>query len=143
MITYDEILEIFFTSHKATRPRIIRQYESAVFYHDQEQKRLAEEAMKRAEERLNEKVTTRLIPYEAFTRAEDYHQKYYLRGQKELEKHFEAVFPDPDRFTDSTAVARVNGYLGGNGNREQFEMESPELGLTEPQIEALRKAIGK
>jgi len=141
VITYDELLEIFFSTHKATRPRIIRQYESAIFYHDQEQERLAGEAMKRAEERLKEKVTTRLIPYEDFTRAEDYHQKHYLRNQKKLEKHFEAIFPDPDRFTDSTAVARVNGYLGGNGSRERLEREGPDLGLTAAQIQAIGKEL--
>ena len=141
VITYNELLEIFFKSHKATRPRIIRQYESAIFYHDQEQKHLAEEAMKRAEERLKEKVTTRLIPYEDFTRAEDYHQKHYLRNQRELEKHFEAVYPDPDRLTDSTAVARVNGYLGGYGSRDRLEREGPDLGLTRKQVEAIRKLI--
>jgi len=143
MITYDELLEIFFSSHTATRARTIRQYESAIFYHDQEQERLALEAMKRAEEKLQEKVTTRLIPYEGFTRAEDYHQKYYLRNQKTIEKHYEAIYPDPILFTDSTATARMNGYLGGNGNREQFGREAPDLGLTDAQIEVIGKLIQK
>ena len=142
-IAYEELLEIFFRSHTATRPRTIRQYESAIFYHDAEQKRLAEEAVRRAEERLREKVTTRLIPYEEFTRAEDYHQKYYLRNQKSIERHFESIYPELVAFTDSTAAARVNGYLGGNGSPEQFEREADGLGLNRAQIEAIRKLIRK
>lgn len=143
IITYGELLEIFFSSHTATRPRIIRQYESAIFYHDLEQKRLAEEAIEKAEEALKEKVTTRLLPYEDFTRAEDYHQKYYVRNQKNLEKHFETIYPDSMRFTDSTAVARVNGYLGGNGSQEQLEKEAPDLGLNEAQVKAMGRLFRK
>lgn len=95
------------------------------------------------EERLGQKVTTWLLPYDGFTRAENYHQKYYLRNRKDLEKHYESIYPDPALFTDSTAVARVNGYLGGYGTLEQFEREAPDLGLTEGQLQVLRKVIRK
>lgn len=143
MISYGELLEIFFVSHTATRPRIIRQYESAIFYHDETQKTLALQAMGREEERLGQKVTTRLLPFDGFTRAEDYHQKYYLRSRRDFEKYYESIYPDPDLFTDSTAAARVNGYLGGYGTLEQFEREAPDLGLTEGLLQVLQKMIRK
>lgn len=142
-ITYGELLEIFFSSHNAARRSFSRQYASAIFYHDEEQKRLAADAIGKAEGILQKKIATELLPYSGFTRAEDYHQKYYLRNQSVLEKRYEATYPDPIRFTDSTAAARVNGYLGGYGSREQFEREAPGLGLTEAELKAFKGLIWK
>jgi peptide-methionine (S)-S-oxide reductase len=142
-ITYGELLEIFFSSHNAARRSFSRQYASAIFYHDDEQKHLAEDWIKKAEDTLRAEIVTELIPYKGFTRAENYHQKYFLRNQAELEKRFETIYPDPERFTDSTAAARVNGYLGGYGNREQFEKEAPGLGLNEAEIRALKALVWK
>ena len=45
-------------------------------------------------------------------------------------REFTALYPDPDDFINSTAAARVNGYLGGNGTLAQFEAEIDELGLS-------------
>jgi hypothetical protein len=142
-ITYRDLLEIFFSSHNATRRSFSRQYASVIFYHDESQKLLAEDAIRRIEETGRKKVATELVPYTGFTRAEDYHQKYYLRNQAELEKRFETIYPDPVRFTDSTAAARVNGYLGGYGSREQFEREAPGLGLSESELRALKALVWK
>jgi peptide-methionine (S)-S-oxide reductase len=142
-ITYGELLEIFFSSHNASRRSFSRQYASAIFYHDDEQRQFAEEAIKKTESTLRAKIHTELISYAGFTRAEDYHQKYFLRNQAELEKRFETIYPDPVRFTDSTAAARVNGYLGGYGSREQFEKEAPGLGLNEAEIRALKALVWK
>ena len=142
-ISYQELLEVFFSSHNPAHRSYARQYASAILYHDSGQKKLAEEAMKRAERIRRKKIVTELLPYTGFTRAENYHQKYYLRNQENLHKFYRAIYPDPLRFTDSTAVARVNGYLGGNGSREQFEREAPGLGLTDVEIRALKKLIWK
>jgi peptide-methionine (S)-S-oxide reductase len=142
-ITYQALLEIFFSSHNPAQRSFTRQYASAIFYHDDEQRRLALNAIDKAGETYGRRITTELVPYSGFTRAEDYHQKYYLRNQESLEKRYEAIYPDPARFTDSTATARVNGYLGGNGSREQFEREAPGLGLTDAQIGALRVLVRK
>jgi len=142
-IDYRNLLEVFFSSHNAARFSLRRQYASAIFYHDEEQKQLAVAAIRKAERDLEKKVTTELLSYSGFTRAEDYHQKYFLRNQADLEKHYECIYPDPDRFTDSTATARVNGYLGGYGNREQFEREAPGLGMTDAGLRALKALIWK
>jgi len=44
-------------------------------------------------------------------------------------------------FADSTAAARINGYLGGHGTRKQFENELPLLGLTEAGENILRSIV--
>jgi peptide-methionine (S)-S-oxide reductase len=40
------------------------------------------------------------------------------------------IYPDPSDFTDSTAAARINGYLGGHGTLEQLEAEIDSYGLS-------------
>jgi peptide-methionine (S)-S-oxide reductase len=142
-VTYEELVKVFLASHDPMRRSYVRQYASAIFYHDEDQRRAADDALRTAERTRGKKVATELLPYTGFTRAEDYHQKYFLRNQGDLEKRYESIYPDPAQFTDSTAVARVNGYLGGYGDREQFEREAPELGLTEVEIRALKKLIWK
>jgi peptide methionine sulfoxide reductase msrA/msrB len=55
------------------------QYRSVIFYHDEEQKRLAEESKRELEKsgRFDQLIATEIIPFTKFYRAEDYHQDYY------------------------------------------------------------------
>ena len=148
LVSYERLLELFFGSHDPTWPSPIRQYASAIFTHDGEQARLAKEALGKAGTKSTSKkssrpVTTELLPFTSFTRAEDYHQKYYLRNTPLLASQYEKRFPNQDLFTDSTAVARVNGYLGGNGSFTQLEEELPQLGLSSEAAEALKAFVMK
>jgi len=142
-ITYSQLLQVFFSNHNPTWPSPIRQYASAVMVHDEEQERLAKEAIEGAGGIFGKKVSTELLPYTGFTRAEDYHQKYYLRNTNALMDQYKGRFPNENSFTDSTAVARVNGYIGGNGTTEQLEEELPQLGLSDEAAEALRSFVLK
>ena len=128
-ITYEELLEVFWSSHDPSRPAGSRQYMSIIFYESEAQKRLAEETRDREAARLG-KVYTEIRPAGQFYLAEDYHQKYYLRNTPELMAEFEAMYPDDADFVNSTAVARVNGYVGGNGAQEQLQSEAEALGLS-------------
>ena len=56
------------------------QYKTAIFYHNDEQKRLAEQSKIKAAERLGRKVVTPIRPAAQFYAAEDYHQNYYQRN---------------------------------------------------------------
>lgn len=83
IINYRTLLEIFFTAHDPTQlnrqgPDIGEQYRSSVFYHNEEQKRLAQEGMRAvdASGEYSKKVVTELVPYTEFWIAEDYHQDY-------------------------------------------------------------------
>jgi len=142
-ISYVKLLQVFFSSHNPTWPSPIRQYASAVMVHDEEQERLAKEAIEDAGERYGKKVSTELLPFTGFTRAEDYHQKYYLRNTRDLMDQYKDRFPKEDAFTDSTAVARVNGFIGGNGTTQQLEKEGSELGINGEAVEALRNILSK
>jgi peptide-methionine (S)-S-oxide reductase len=118
---------------------VSRQYASIVFTHDEEQRKLAEETKAREAEERGRAIHTEIADYTEFWRAEDYHQKYRLRGVKDLFAEFEAMYPNTDDLVDSTAAARVNGYVGGHGTMEQLEDEIGKLGLSEERQKRLRE----
>ena len=83
-VSYRELLEIFFAIHDPTTPNrqgadVGTQYRSAIFYHSPEQKRVAEEVIAEltAEKVWPNPIVTEVVPFEAFYKAEDYHQGYY------------------------------------------------------------------
>jgi peptide methionine sulfoxide reductase msrA/msrB len=57
------------------------QYRSAIFYHNEEQKRLAEQSKRELEQsgKYDKPIVTQIVPYTKFWKAEDYHQDYYRR----------------------------------------------------------------
>lgn len=130
-VSYTELLDIFWKSHSSTAEAFYQQYASIIFYHNEEQRRLAEESKAREESRLNNRIYTEIKPYAVFYLAEDYHQKYYLQQATELMKEYRAVYPNFADFVNSTAVARVNGYLAGDGTCEALKVEIGSLGLSE------------
>jgi len=129
-ISYQELLDVFWNSHNPARPSYSVQYKSIIFYHDEEQKRLALESKAREEEKRNANIYTEMVPYSRFYLAEDYHQKYYLSHVPDLNKELTAIYPDGNDFDNSTAVARVNGYVGGNGDIETLQQEIDSYGLS-------------
>jgi methionine-S-sulfoxide reductase len=141
--SYKELLEVFWKSPNACAASGSRQYRSAVFFHNDEQKRLAESTRDREAARRGQKVPTALEPAGTFWPAEDYHQKYYLRQQGGLLKELQAMYPREEDFRRSTAVARVNGYLGGHGTVEELDREINSFGLSEQGRRLLRELVGR
>lgn len=109
-ITFAELLEAFWSSHDPTTLNrqgadVGTQYRSAIFYHNFEQKELAEKYKKElnASGAFSKPVVTEVAPMTVFYKAEDYHQNYYnLNGDApycrmviapKLEK-FKKVFKD-------------------------------------------------
>tara|TARA_R110002072_G_scaffold302999_1_gene491003 strand:- start:25833 stop:26405 length:573 start_codon:yes stop_codon:yes gene_type:complete len=87
VITYKELLEVFWTSHDPTTLNrqgadVGTQYRSAVFYHNDEQRELAEEYRKRLNEdnAFGKPVVTEIVPFEGFYSAEGYHQDYFAQN---------------------------------------------------------------
>jgi len=86
-ITYEELLEVFFTVHDPTQlnrqgPDVGSQYRSIVLYHDDEQRRLADSYIEALEEEggYDDDVVTELAPLEQFYRAEAKHQNYFEKN---------------------------------------------------------------
>jgi len=87
VISYREILEVFFTIHDPTTLNrqgadVGTQYRSAIFYHTQEQKATAEQVMQTitAARMWHAPLVTEVTPLTEFYRAEDYHQEYYQQN---------------------------------------------------------------
>ncbi|MGD9289670.1 MAG: peptide-methionine (S)-S-oxide reductase MsrA [Desulfobacterales bacterium] len=86
-ITYSELLDIFWRHVDPTDPNgqfVDRgsQYRPAIFYHDEEQKRLAEDSKRKLESsgRFDKSIETEIVPISEFYEAEDYHQDYYKKN---------------------------------------------------------------
>lgn len=83
-VTYDELLEFFWKTHDPTTLNrqgndAGTQYRSVVYYHNDEQKRLAEHYKKKLDESgaFDAPIVTEISPATTFYKAEDYHQNYY------------------------------------------------------------------
>jgi peptide-methionine (S)-S-oxide reductase len=129
-ITYEQLLDVFWSNHSPTSRPYSRQYASIIFTHDDEQERLALETKAREGVERGQTIYTEIVPFTKFWLAEDYHQKHALRQNRDLMAQFTAMYPDPNDFVNSTAAARVNGYVGGHGALAQFEAEIDDLGLS-------------
>ena len=127
VVSYRELLEIFWKSHDSGSRPWSRQYMSAIFYHNEEQKKLAVESREREEARTHGKIYTEISPAARFYPAEDYHQKYYLRQRPELIRELKAIYPSNEDFVNSTAAARANGYLAGYGSYAALQAELGDL----------------
>jgi len=129
-ISYEQLLEIYWDSHNPAVQPWSRQYMSIVFYHNGDQQRLAMATKQREEARLGRRVDAEIIPFSEFHLAEAYHQKYYLQQVPELMKELVAIYPNSGDFIDSTASARINGYLGGHGTFEALQEQLSSFGLS-------------
>jgi peptide-methionine (S)-S-oxide reductase len=90
VISYREILEIFFTMHDPTTLNrqgadIGTQYRSAIFYGTPEQKNIAENLIEELtkEEIWNKPIVTKVEPLKVFYNAETYHKDYFKKHPKE------------------------------------------------------------
>ena len=84
MISYKDILEVYFSIHDPTTLNrqgadVGTQYRSVVYYHDDEQRRVAEAVISdlEAEGIWKDPIVTEVTPMDEFYIAEDYHQDYF------------------------------------------------------------------
>ncbi|GIV88335.1 MAG: peptide methionine sulfoxide reductase MsrA [Chloroflexus sp.] len=86
-ISYRELLEIFFSIHDPTTLNrqgadVGTQYRSAIFYHSEEQRQIAEQLVRELTEQrvFRDPIVTEIVPASTFYPAEDYHQEYFARN---------------------------------------------------------------
>ncbi|MFO7774084.1 MAG: peptide-methionine (S)-S-oxide reductase MsrA [Dehalococcoidia bacterium] len=131
-VSYEQLLEVYWDSHNPTTRPWSRQYMSVIFYHNSEQRTVAMQSKQNEEASLGRPVYTEIVPFSEFYLAEDYHQKYHLQQVPELMEELAAIYPNFADFIDSTAVARINGYVGGHITfqelQEQLNSSWPALG---------------
>ncbi len=81
IITYENIIEIFFEFHDPTTlnsqgPDLGTQYRSEIFYENENQKETASNVLKKVDKKLLGKVVTKISPINNYCKAEEYHQRY-------------------------------------------------------------------
>ena len=87
IVSYRDLLNVFFAIHDPTTLNrqgadVGTQYRSAIFYHDDEQKQIAEELIKdlNAQKIWDRPLVTEVTKLDKFYMAEDYHQEYFARN---------------------------------------------------------------
>ncbi len=103
-ISYDELLEAFFTAHDPTQLNrqgndVGTQYRSEIFYHNASQKSKAEYYIQKLNQvkAYKNKIVTQVAPYTAFYKAEGYHQDFYDKNPEQAYCHF-VIQPEVEKF---------------------------------------------
>jgi peptide-methionine (S)-S-oxide reductase len=87
VVSYRDLLNVFFVIHDPTTLNrqgadVGTQYRSAIFYHDEEQKKIAEDLIKElnGQDLWGRTIVTEVTPFDKFYKAEDYHQEYFAKN---------------------------------------------------------------
>jgi len=84
-VSYEKLLDVFWHNHDPLAKNAQfcdhgEQYRAGIFYHDEDQRRLAEASRQAVQKRFKEPVQTEISPAGAFYVAEDYHQDFYQKN---------------------------------------------------------------
>jgi len=111
-LNYEQLLDLFWEFHTPTY-KSSRQYRSAIFYHNEEQEKIAKKSRDAMQIQLGATIRTDIEPVTTFTCAEDYHQKYKLQANRNIVKALNlSSYAD---LINSPIACKMNGYLGGYG----------------------------
>ncbi|WP_300369301.1 peptide-methionine (S)-S-oxide reductase MsrA [Hydrogenimonas sp.] len=85
IVSYEDLLKIFWTVHDPTTPNrqgadVGTQYRSVIFYHNNDQKSIAEKSRAEVQRHFNAPIVTEIAPLTKFWPAEDYHQDYFRKN---------------------------------------------------------------
>ncbi|XP_055608896.1 peptide methionine sulfoxide reductase-like [Uranotaenia lowii] len=140
VISYSKLLDIFWKNHEyLASARLKREYMSMIMYHSEDQRKLAEESkITQQKKETDDQIVTEIVPSSEFYPAQDHNQKYRLQGHVDLAKTLNLT---TDLLQTSHVAARLNGFLGGAGSLEQFELESQHLNLSPEQIQYVKNFL--
>ncbi len=103
-LSFSEILEVFFMAHDPTTLNrqgndVGTQYRSAIFYHNEEQKKVAEKIIQELEKEkvYDDPIVTEVTPFNSFYVAENYHINYFERNKNQPYCQF-VVAPKVEKF---------------------------------------------
>ena len=129
VISFDELLERFWSEHNACRTPFSTQYASILFHDGDAQRRAAEASAAEVVQQRGRELTTRVEPLRRFFAAEDYHQQYALRSDRALLEQARRWLPDDAAVRDSTLAAKLNAYCHGDLPLGELRTELATLGV--------------
>ncbi len=145
-ITYSDLLDVFWRLIDPTDAggQFVdrgRQYRTAIFYHNEEQKRLAEES-KSALERsglFDRPIVTEIVPASTFYPAEDYHQDYYKKNPERYEGYRSGS--GRDQYLDRIWEDRPEGKVSRWSPEDRVRLSDEQLQetLTPLQYQVVRE----
>lgn len=82
VLSYKDLMKVFFLTHNPTTLNqqgndVGEEYRSVIFYHDEEQRKLAEESKAELQSLFDDPIVTAIEAFKNFYKAEDYHQNFY------------------------------------------------------------------
>jgi peptide-methionine (S)-S-oxide reductase len=140
IIAFTDLLRLFWHSHNPHRSAWSQQYRAIILYHNDAQRQQAQQSREAIMAATKAAVTTEILPLTTFYLAETYHQKYRLQNSA-LMSEVKMIYPHASNWIDSTAAARLNGYLSGYGLAETFAADTKQLGLSEAGERILLKSM--
>jgi len=137
IISYEDLLRIFWQNIDPTDDggQFVDRgfsYTTAIFYHDEEQKNLAEQSKVFLEEerRFDVPIATKILPYTTFYRAEEYHQDFYKKSGTRYKNYKDAS--GREEFKDSVWQDQL---------REESEKQMENNAYTRPSDEEIKKML--
>ncbi|GAB4117262.1 MAG: peptide-methionine (R)-S-oxide reductase MsrB [Candidatus Caldatribacteriota bacterium] len=134
LISYLKLLEVFWqqidpTDSLGQFADRGAQYQTAIFYHNEEQKRLAEESRDKLQNsgKFTAEIVTKIIPASTFYKAEDYHQDYYKKFQENYKMY---------RFGSGREI-----FLQSTWKNEDIEKNYDYTAFKKPSIDELKKKL--
>ncbi|HEU4394344.1 MAG TPA: peptide-methionine (S)-S-oxide reductase, partial [Planctomycetota bacterium] len=126
--TYGDLLDAFWASHDPSARKWSVQYANLVLAHDDAQERAARESAARLAAGTGREVRTEIRRLDRFWPAEDYHQKYALRGDARLMDLVRPFAPDDEALRESPLAARLNAFAAGDLGFKALREECGTLG---------------
>lgn len=102
---------------------------SAIWYENEAQLEVINATKVLVAARYGQEIKTPILELDVFYPAEDYHQKYYLQNHNNLMRYFNGMYSKFEGFMNSTAAARLNGFVAGHGTKELLNAEVGGYGI--------------
>ena len=138
-ISYEQLLALFWGRHNPDNLLDYKgnQYRSLIlFHHEGQQEAIRQQIRLLADQGRSVEATT-VAPCDAWYRAEERHQKYYLQRYSDALTKAQALYDDVAELLDSSLAARLNGIAKGFTSGERVRAEIAEWPIEEVQRERL------
>jgi peptide-methionine (S)-S-oxide reductase len=112
-LSFSELLDLAFAEHDPYQQSGNRQYQPIIFTETAAQREQLRSSLDEREFR-RERINTRLEELDRFHVAEDYHQKFNLRGKRWITDAFAEADYDDEAIRESPAAAKLNAHAAGH-----------------------------